>query len=75
MTDLLTREEYAAIAAGLTVPVNSFVDGTFRPAKSGKTFASVNPATGDELAEIAACGTDDVDFAAAKAREAFADGR
>ncbi|WP_350334020.1 aldehyde dehydrogenase [Coralliovum pocilloporae] len=75
MTDLLTREEYASIAAGLTLPVNSFVDGSFRPAQSGKTFASVNPATGDELAEIAACDSSDVDFAVQKARESFDDGR
>lgn len=75
MTDLLTREEYAAIAADLNPPVNSFVDGAFRPAQSGRTFASVNPATGAELAQIAACGAADVDFAVLKAREAFDDGR
>ena len=75
MSDLLTLEEYRAIAAGLTLPDTSFVDGGFRPAKSGKTFASINPATGDELAQIAACDADDVDFAVGKAREAFDDGR
>ncbi|KHQ49880.1 hypothetical protein [Mameliella alba] len=46
MSDLLTRGEYKAIAAGLTLPVQAFVDGSFRPAQSGKTFDSVNPATG-----------------------------
>lgn len=75
MTELLSREDYAAIAASLTLPVNAFIDGTFRPAQSGKTFASVNPATGGDLAAIAACNADDVDFAVEKAREAFADGR
>lgn len=75
MSELLTREEYAAIAAGLALPVNSFVDGAFRPAKSGRTFASVNPATGEELARIAACDADDLDFAVSKARAAFDDGR
>ncbi len=75
MSDLLTLEEYRAIADGLTLPDTSFVDGGFRPAKSGKTFASINPATGDELAQIAACDADDVDFAVGKAREAFDDGR
>lgn len=75
MTDLLTRAEYAAIADGLTLPRTAFVDGGFRAANSGKTFASVNPATGETLAEIALCDAGDVDFAVGKAREAFEDGR
>ena len=72
---LLTREEYAAIAADLDLPTSAFIDGSYRPAASGKTFASVNPATGESLAQIAACGAEDVDFAVGKAREAFEDGR
>lgn len=73
--DLLTREEYAAIAEGLDPPTSAFIDGGFRPAASGKTFASVNPATGDTIAEISACGVEDVNIAVSKAREAFDDGR
>ncbi|UZD90367.1 aldehyde dehydrogenase [Cognatishimia activa] len=72
---LLTQDEYRAIAAGLTLPTSAFIDGGYRPAISGKTFTSVNPATGETLAEIAACGQEDVDFAVQKAREAFDDGR
>ena len=75
MTDLLTTEEYAAIAAGLALPGAAFIDGGFRPAASGSTFESINPATGTALTDIAACGTEDVDFAVAKARDAFEDGR
>ncbi|MEQ8372217.1 MAG: aldehyde dehydrogenase [Roseibium aggregatum] len=75
MTDLLTREEYKALAAGLTLPTNAFIDGSYRPAASGKTFETVNPATGETLASVAACGAEDVDFAVLKAREAFEDGR
>ena len=75
MTDLLTHEEYRALAAKLALPTNAFIDGSYRPAASGKTFATVNPATGETLAEIAACGAEDVDFAVLKAREAFDDGR
>lgn len=75
MTDLLTREEYGAIAAGLSPATTAFVDGGFRPAKSGKTFATLNPATGETLANVAANGAEDVDFAVEKAREAFDDGR
>ena len=73
--DLLTREEYAALAAEMTFPTTAFVDGSYRPAASGKTFETVNPATGDKLADVSACGAEDVDFAVAKARDAFEDGR
>lgn len=75
MTDLLTQEEYEAIANNIVMSSNAFIDGAFRPAKSGKTFTTTNPATGVKLAEIAACGPEDVDFAVSKAREAFEDGR
>ena len=75
MFDLLTQDEYRAIADGLTPATTSFVDGSFRRAKSGATFDTVNPATGAVIASIAACDADDVDFAVGKAREAFDDGR
>lgn len=75
MTDLLSRDDYEALAVSLEFPSNAFIDGGFRPAKSGKTFTTSNPATGASLAEVAACGKDDVDFAVAKARDAFEDGR
>lgn len=73
--DLLTRTEYAALAADIDFATSAFIDGGYRPAASGKTFETVNPATGDTLAKVAACGTEDVDFAVIKAREAFEDGR
>ncbi|WP_138934234.1 aldehyde dehydrogenase [Roseovarius arcticus] len=72
---LLTKDEYQAIAAGLDFPTMAYIDGRYRPATSGKTFSSINPATGKELAQVAACGAEDVDFAVTKAREAFEDGR
>ena len=75
MTDLLTAAEYAAIAADLSFSGNAFIDGGWRPAASGKTFATVNPATGKVLTEVAACDAADVDFAVGKARDAFDDGR
>ena len=72
---LLTKDEYKAIAADLDFPTGAFIDGGYRAAIAGKTFATVNPATGKELAQVAACGAEDVDFAVVKAREAFDDGR
>lgn len=53
----------------------AFIDGAFVPAASGRTFAAVNPATGRELAQVAACDEKDVDRAVAAARRAFEDGR
>ena len=74
MSELLTRKEYSAIADGLSLPCTAFINGSFRKAKSKKTFPTINPATGEMLAEVAACGAEGVDFAAKKAREAFEDG-
>jgi len=75
MTDLLTAAEYRAIAEGLSFSGNAFIDGAWRPAASGKTFPTLNPATGETLAEVAACDGADVDLAVARAKEAFEDGR
>ncbi len=75
MSGLLTTEEYRAIATGISLPTQAFINGAFRPAQSGKTFDSTNPATGQLLAKVAACNGDDVDYAVSKARESFDDGR
>ncbi len=53
----------------------AFIDGDFHDAADGSTFATENPANGQELAQIAACGTEDVDRAVRSARAAFEDGR
>ena len=75
MSDLLTTQEYQAIAKDLSLPTQAFIDGSFRAAQSGATFDTVNPATGDVLAKIASCDGADVDLAVEKARDAFEDGR
>lgn len=75
MSNVLTLQEYQAIADKLTLPTMAFIDGKFRPATLGKTFETINPATGAHLADVAACTKEDVDFAVEKAREAFDDGR
>src|SRR5437016_2200683 len=75
MSDVLTADEYRAIAATMTIASNAFIGGISRPAISGETFLTTNPATGAELAHVAACGKADVDLAVSKAREAFEDGR
>jgi aminomuconate-semialdehyde/2-hydroxymuconate-6-semialdehyde dehydrogenase len=51
--------------------VKLFVDGAYVDARGGKTFASVNPATGETIARVAEAGYEDVDRAVAAARRAF----
>ena len=75
MSDLLTADEYRAIAQTMTFGGNAFIDGSARPAISAETFPTINPATGAEIARVAACAQADVDFAVRKARDAFEDGR
>jgi aldehyde dehydrogenase (NAD+) len=48
-----------------------FVAGEFRPAAAGGTFATVNPASEEELTLVADAGPDDVDAAVSAARDAF----
>lgn len=72
--NLLTREEYAAIAKSMTYPSNAWINGKYTAARSGATFPTVNPATGETLAHIASCGPEDVDYAVKKARQAFDSG-
>jgi aldehyde dehydrogenase (NAD+) len=49
-----------------------FIGGEFVPAKAGRRFATVNPATEETLAEAAAAEAADVDRAVRAARRAFA---
>jgi aldehyde dehydrogenase (NAD+) len=48
-----------------------FVDGEFAPPASGISFATVDPSTEEQLAEVAAADARDVDRAVAAARTAF----
>jgi aldehyde dehydrogenase (NAD+) len=48
-----------------------FVDGKFAAAADGRTFATVNPATEEPLAEVALAGEADVDRAVRAARAAY----
>ncbi|QDT12294.1 aldehyde dehydrogenase family protein [Planctomycetes bacterium K23_9] len=51
-----------------------FIDGKWLPAVSGKTFASINPATEEEICQVAEGDAEDVDLAAKAARHAFEQG-
>ncbi|HEY6167540.1 MAG TPA: aldehyde dehydrogenase family protein [Verrucomicrobiae bacterium] len=53
------------------MPRRLFIDGQWIPAASGKTFPTLNPATGEVLAHIAEGDHEDIDRAVKAARRAF----
>ncbi|WIX33785.1 aldehyde dehydrogenase [Salinicola sp. JS01] len=73
-TDAMTRADWQRLAGELTIETRAFIDDAFVDAESGETFASINPATGDTLAEVASCDVADADKAVARARRAFDEG-
>ncbi|MEM7290847.1 MAG: aldehyde dehydrogenase family protein, partial [Pseudomonadota bacterium] len=73
MTDLLTHAEYQSIAAEIDLPKTPFIDGKYRRG-TGPEMDTVNPATNDVIAQISTAGSDDVELAVQKAREAFDQG-
>ncbi|MFC6671293.1 aldehyde dehydrogenase [Marinobacterium aestuariivivens] len=52
----------------------AWIDGRFVEASDGQTYETRNPATGEHLANIAACSADDVDRAVQAARRTFDSG-
>ncbi len=77
MTETLIPEidESKAAIERLSLRTQSFIDGEFRDAVSGRRYLTENPATGAPIAEIAEGGPADVDAAVAAARQAADDGR
>lgn len=52
-------------------PKQLLIDGQWVPAKSGRTFPSISPIDGAELAQVAEGGAEDINLAVAAARRAF----
>jgi acyl-CoA reductase-like NAD-dependent aldehyde dehydrogenase len=71
-----------ALPDALSAPARDFISRSHRlliggeqvEAADGRTFATIDPATGNEIAEVAHAGAQDVARAVAAAREAFASG-
>ncbi|GAA0462008.1 aldehyde dehydrogenase [Paractinoplanes deccanensis] len=63
--------DWHALARAVEPRTDAFIDGKPVPAADGRRFPTVNPATGEVLAQVAACGDEDVDRAVAAARRAF----
>jgi gamma-glutamyl-gamma-aminobutyraldehyde dehydrogenase len=66
--------DYHKGAQGLRYETRAFIDGRFVDALSGKTFATVNPATGKVLAKVTEGDAADVDLAVAAARRSYEKG-
>jgi len=71
----LTHAQWAERSRQLNIRSQAFIDGKFVDAVSGKTFQSVNPATGAVLADVAEGDAADIDRAVVAARASFEDGR
>ena len=63
-----------AARAFVSGPQLLVIRGDRVPAADGRTFATLDPATGREIAQVAHAGSEDVDRAVAAARSAFTDG-
>jgi len=63
--------DFHQAAKALRFETRAFIDGKYVNAVSGKTFATVNPASGQALAQVASCAAEDVDRAVSAARRVF----
>ncbi|MAX31471.1 MAG: aldehyde dehydrogenase PuuC [Halomonadaceae bacterium] len=63
--------DWQALAAALTLESRAYINDTFTDAADGATLTTINPATGETLAEVASCDAADADTAVAAARRAF----
>ncbi|MFD2199507.1 aldehyde dehydrogenase family protein, partial [Halomonas beimenensis] len=66
-----TRADWQALAASLTLETRAYIDDAFVDAEGGATLTTINPATGETLAEVASCDDADAERAVAVARAAF----
>ena len=71
----LSHDDWKTRAAALSFKGQAFIDGRFTEAASGRTFDSINPATGNVLTQVSECDGTDIDRAVAAGRRAFEDGR
>ena len=74
MNEMRNRQFFEDIASHLTIETRAFIDGKYCNSASGKKFETLNPATGQVLANAAHCDIADVDRAVAAARKSFNSG-
>src|ERR1019366_1298607 len=73
-TAVSTVQMHNHVQEFVSSPRKMFIDGKWVEAASGKTFPTYNPATGDDLAQIAEGDREDIDRAVKAARRAFESG-
>lgn len=73
MTEGSTSDAAGTVGGGSgpRIPTRLWIANEWQDAASGDTFPTVNPATGEVLAEVAEAGEEDVDRAVSAAREAL----
>ena len=69
-----TKQDWGNAAANIEIEARAFIDGQYQDAMSGATRATMNPATGQRIADVANCGVEDADRAVEVARAAFESG-
>jgi gamma-glutamyl-gamma-aminobutyraldehyde dehydrogenase len=74
MMSELSHKDWISKASAIRFRDKAFIDGKAVAARSGRTFASINPATGETLAQVALGGEEDIDLAVAAARRSFESG-
>src|SRR3954454_20519259 len=69
-----TKEKPKAVRPPKVKDQPLFIGGKWQDSVSGKTFATVNPATGETICQVAEGDKADIDLAVKAARKAFEDG-
>ena len=69
-----TRDSWQALADGLTIRTQAFIDGRYVDAASGKTFDCISPIDGRSLGRVADCEADDIERAVLASRRSFDSG-
>ena len=70
-----TKDDWKAAAASLAPRNELFIGGDWTPSVTGRTFETINPATGEAITEVAEGDSADIEVAVASARESVEDGR
>ena len=69
-----TRDSWQALADGLNIRTQAFIDGRYVEAASGKTFDCVSPIDGRSLGRVAECEAEDIERAVIASRRSFDSG-
>ena len=69
-----TRDSWQALADGLQIRTQAFIDGKYVEAASGKTFECLSPIDGRSLGRVAECEAEDIERAVLASRRSFDSG-